>query len=186
MSFEAGVDVLEVGAFDGFALNTTLPGIVAGLISCLFAGVQYKRLMSNKIGNDIGKPLLDKLSDQVKNGAIAFLKTEYTFLAAFVLFLAIVLFVLFTLQNDVMDGIRVVIAFVIGAFLSALTGYLGMVVATRGNVRTTVACTAGTLNDGLRVAFTTGTVMGFLVVGLAGQNTRQSPRRTRNTRTSCC
>ena len=162
----SAIEILDVGPFDGFALNTTLPGIVAGLLSCVFAGVQYQRLMGKEVGKDIGKPLLDKLSDQVKNGAIAFLKTEYTFLAAFVLLLAIVLFVLFTLQNDVMDGIRVVIAFVIGAFLSALTGYLGMVVATRGNVRTTVACTAGTLNDGLRVAFTTGTVMGFLVVGL--------------------
>ena len=49
MSFEAGVDVLTVGAFDGFALNTTLPGIVAGLISCVFAGVQYMRLMKKDI-----------------------------------------------------------------------------------------------------------------------------------------
>lgn len=41
-----------------------------------------------------------------------------------------------------------------------------MMVATDGNVRTTVACTAGTLNDGLKVAFTTGAIMGFTVVGL--------------------
>merc|ERR1719487_2608647 len=123
-------------------------------------------MMGNKIGADIGKPLLDKLAGQIKSGSIEFLKTEYTFLSAFVVFLAVVLFGLFTIQNDIQDGVRVVIAFIAGALLSALAGYLGMSVATSGNVRTTVACTVGTLNDGLKVAFTTGTVMGFMVVGL--------------------
>merc|ERR1712100_894373 len=57
-------------------------------------------------------------------------------------------------------------SFIIGALLSASAGWCGMMVATDGNVRTTVACTKGTLNDGLRVAFTAGSVMGFTVVGL--------------------
>eukprot|EP00959_Pyramimonas_sp_CCMP1952_P449575 9413514-Pyramimonas_sp.AAC.2 len=49
------------------------------------------------------------------------------------------------------DGVRIMSAFFAGAILSAMAGYLGMMVATDGNVRTTVACTAGTLNDGLKV-----------------------------------
>jgi inorganic pyrophosphatase len=151
---------------DDFVLNTTAPGIAAGLFSCAFAFVQYKIMMSKPVGKDIGKPLLDKLAGQIKSGSIKFLKTEYKFLFVFVCFLAVMLFGLFTVQNDVLDGARVVIAFTIGALLSAVAGYLGMSVATSGNVRTTVACTAGTLNDGLKVAFTTGTVMGFMVVGL--------------------
>ena len=57
-------------------------------------------------------------------------------------------------------------AFILGAGLSAAAGWLGMMVATDGNVRTTVACAKGTLNDGLQVAFTAGAVMGFTVVGL--------------------
>jgi inorganic pyrophosphatase len=147
-------------------IETTVPGIAAGIFSLAFALVQNYRMMKNKTGKDIDHPLLDKLAKQIESGSIAFLKTEYTFLFAFVVFLAIVLFGLFTFQNDVMDGVRVVIAFIVGALLSAVAGYLGMSVATKGNVRTTVACTVGTLNDGLTVAFTTGTVMGFMVVGL--------------------
>jgi inorganic pyrophosphatase len=156
----------EISLGLGFALDTTAPGMGAGLFSCIFSYIQYQRMMANKVGKDIGKPLLDTLANQIKSGSIEFLRTEYTFLTAFVIFLAIILFGLFTVQNDVMDGVRVVLAFIVGAGLSALAGYLGMSVATSGNVRTTVACTEGTLNDGLQVAFTTGTVMGFMVVGL--------------------
>ena len=58
------------------------------------------------------------------------------------------------------------VAFVFGASLSAAAGWLGMMVATDGNVRTTAACVSGSLNDGLQVAFTAGAVMGFTVVGL--------------------
>merc|ERR1712137_1472692 len=64
------------------------------------------------------------------------------------------------------DGARVAAAFIIGAVLSGGAGWLGMMVATDGNVRTTVACAEGSLNSGLRVAFTTGSIMGFTVVGL--------------------
>jgi inorganic pyrophosphatase len=160
------INILSVPGIDDFVLNTALPGIVAGIFSCGFAAVQYKRMMSKPVGHHIGKPLLDKLAGQIKSGSIEFLRTEYKFLFVFVVFLAGVLFTLFTIQNDVMDGARVVLAFILGALLSAVAGYLGMSVATSGNVRTTVACTAGTLNDGLTVAFTTGTVMGFMVVGL--------------------
>jgi Na+/H+-translocating membrane pyrophosphatase len=55
-------------------------------------------------------------------------------------------------QTTDTDGVRMMGAFFAGAALSAGAGYAGMMVATDGNVRTTVACTAGTLNDGLRCA----------------------------------
>merc|ERR1719171_822417 len=102
-----------VPGIDDFVLNTTAPGIVAGLFSCAFAFVQYKIMMGKKIGEQIGKPKLDKLAKQIKSGSIAFLKQEYTYLAAFVCFLAALLFGLFTMQNDPLDGVRVVIAFTI-------------------------------------------------------------------------
>merc|ERR1719284_847170 len=69
--------------------------------------------------------------------------------------------------SDSTDGVRTAFCFIMGAFLSGLSGFLGMIVATDGNVRTTVACAQGTLNEGLRVAFTAGSAMGFGVVGLA-------------------
>merc|ERR1719271_1204567 len=153
----------------GEPLNITacvLPGVGAGAISCAFALVQYFRVQAKPVGKDIDCPLLDTLAGQIKSGSKAFLKEEYKYLSFFVVFLAAALFLCFTAENDAGDGGRTVLAFLSGAFLSGLAGYLGMSVATDGNVRTTVACTAGTLNDGLKVAFTTGTVMGFMVVGL--------------------
>jgi inorganic pyrophosphatase len=152
-------------------IDTTVPGIAAGVASCLFAFMQYKLVEKKPVGKDIKHPLLDKLAEQIKSGSSAFLKEEYKYLTGFVLALGLALFIIFTLQFNLGDGARTVFAFITGATLSALSGWLGMSVATLGNVRTTVACTGtpekpGTLNDGLKVAFATGTVMGFMVVGL--------------------
>merc|ERR1719487_522097 len=109
---------------------------------------------------------------------MAFLKEEYKWLGYFVAGLAITLLAIFSIQPVVelddddaadktnLDGVRMAGAFLCGALLSASAGWLGMMVATDGNVRTTVACTKGSLNDGLTVAFTTGSIMGFTVVGL--------------------
>jgi inorganic pyrophosphatase len=157
-------------------VQCTVPGIVAGIASCAFAFVQYKRVEAKPVGKDIDHPLLDKLAEQIKTGSAAFLREEYKYLAGFVVVLGIFLFIVFAAQNadgdgGPADGGRVVMAFITGAILSGLSGWLGMTVATLGNVRTTVACTGtkqepGSLNAGLKVAFTTGTVMGFMVVGL--------------------
>jgi len=156
-------DAFEI-IVDEVACN--VPGVVVGVVSCGFAYVQYLRMKSKPVGKDIGHPKLDMLAEQIKSGSRAFLMEEYKYLTMFVIGLAIMLFIVFTLLNDAQDGARVIMAFLTGAVLSGLSGWLGMICATDGNVRTTVACTNGTLNDGLKVAFTTGTVMGFMVVGL--------------------
>ncbi|KAK3241829.1 hypothetical protein CYMTET_48437 [Cymbomonas tetramitiformis] len=126
------------------------------------------RLYAAKVGKDIGHPVLDRLAGQIKSGSMAFLAEEYKYLGAFCTCLALVLVLLFSVETQTSntDGIRIMVSFLAGAILSATAGYLGMMVATDGNVRTTVACTAGSLNDGLTVAFTTGSIMGFTVVGL--------------------
>lgn len=145
-----------------------LPGLIGAAVAVIFIFYLRSIVYAAKVGKDINHPRLDYLSAKIKSGSIAFLKEEYKFLAQFVAGLSIVLLILFTVSpsTDVTDGIRICVAFLGGAVLSALAGYLGMMVATDGNVRTTVACTAGTLNDGLKIAFTTGAVMGFTVVGL--------------------
>merc|ERR1719174_2544204 len=94
----------------------------------------------------------------------------------FVLALGATLYCLFlvTTEDDPSTtAAAVAISFASGAFLSASAGWWGMMVATDGNAKTTTACAGnkalgkkGTLNDGLTVAFTTGAVMGFAVVGL--------------------
>ena len=112
---------------------------------------------------------MNKISDQIKSGARAFLVTEYKYLSAFVLAVFVVLIVLYTLDppsGDKTDGIRYAACFIGGALLSALAGWGGMVVATDANVRTTQAADKEGLDVALRVAFTGGAVMGFTVVGL--------------------
>jgi len=152
-----------------------MPGIIAGACSLVFILYLQNKLKNMKVGADIKLPILDKLAQQIRSGSIAFLKIEYQYLAVFVTLLGVVLVILFsaapisesrTEDGGSTDGIRVVGSFFAGAILSASAGWLGMSVATLGNVRTTVACTAGTLNDGLTTAFTAGAVMGFTVVGL--------------------
>ena len=69
------------------------------------------------------------------------------------------LLIVFATKISFIVGLRVAFAFTFGASLSALAGWCGMAVATDGNVRTTVACTEGSLNDGLVVAFTAGAVI---------------------------
>ena len=160
------------------AWQMAVPGVIASFCAFLFIVVQRNKLMSKPVGKDIGFPKLDELALQIKNGAQAFLKEEYKWLGYFVAGLAITLLAIFSIQPVVelddddaadktnLDGVRMAGAFLCGALLSASAGWLGMMVATDGNVRTTVACTKGSLNDGLTVAFTTGSIMGFTVVGL--------------------
>merc|ERR1719162_1672250 len=133
------------------------PALAAGACAFVFIAFLYTRLAKFETGTDIGVPVLDELSLQVKSGAIAFLKTEYTYLCFFVIALAA----------------SISLSFVFGASLSAGAGWWGMMVATDGNAKTTAAAAGnkktgkkGSLNDGLSVAFATGAVMGFAVVGL--------------------
>jgi K(+)-stimulated pyrophosphate-energized sodium pump len=125
---------------------------------------------------EIGKKM-NRISQEVQDGATAFLKEEYKYLSLFVLLMFAILLVLFTVDDnrtDRTDGIRVSSCFLIGAALSALAGWVGMKVATDANIRTTQAARKvadggapeGGLNNALRVAFTGGAVMGFTVVGL--------------------
>lgn len=137
----------------------------------LFVLILRQDLMSRPTGIDIGCKKLDDLSAKVKSGSIAFLKEEYKYLTVYVMVWTLILVALFSLKpivdTDGTDGIRCASCFMAGALLSGFAGYVGMSVATDGNVRTTVACAKGTLNRGLRVAFTAGAAMGFGVAGLA-------------------
>jgi H(+)-translocating pyrophosphatase len=157
--------------------DVALPGLVASGFAFLFIGFLYTRIAKFPKGEDIKEPLIDQLSLQIKSGSKAFLKTEYTYLTVFVLALAITLFVLFLTtsdENPISTAASISLSFVFGATLSGSAGWWGMMVATDGNAKTTAAAAGdkkgtgkkGSLNAGLTVAFTTGAVMGFAVVGL--------------------
>jgi len=158
--------------------ETTLPAFIAAGCSFVFIFFLYTKIWKFKIGKDIGEDDIDRLSAQIKSGSYNFLTTEYSYLAVFVLFLAATLFGLFITTTPADEAptttaLAISVSFIFGASLSASAGWWGMMVATDGNAKTTVACAGdkrigkkGTLNDGLTVAFTTGAVMGFAVVGL--------------------
>ena len=113
---------------------------------------------------DAGDGKMKEISDYIYEGALAFLKAEYRLLAIFVVLASIVLagisFIVPTTH------ILIVVAFIFGAFFSALAGNMGMKIATKTNVRTTQAARTS-LPQALKVSFGGGTVMGLGVAGLA-------------------
>lgn len=113
---------------------------------------------------DAGDDNMKTLSNYIAEGAMAFLKAEWKVLSYFVIISAILLAWSGTLVES--SSWTISISFVIGAFTSALAGYIGMNVATKANVRTTQAARTS-LSQALKVSFTGGTVMGLGVAGLA-------------------
>ncbi len=111
-----------------------------------------------------GEDNMKELANHIAKGAMAFLKAEWKVLGYFAVIAAILLGYSGTLVEDSHPIIAV--SFLIGAFLSALAGYIGMNIATKANVRTTHAARTS-LAKALSVSFTGGTVMGLGVAGLA-------------------
>ncbi|WP_017873089.1 sodium-translocating pyrophosphatase [Candidatus Caldatribacterium saccharofermentans] len=125
---------------------------VAGLIAVLFAVTLIRRINAFSPGNE----KMQEISRAVQEGAMAFLKREYSFLVVFV---AVMFVVLGFARGWVTAG-----CFLVGAFCSVMAGFVGMRIATRSNARTAQAATQGA-NPALRVAFSAGAVMGMCVVG---------------------
>lgn len=111
---------------------------------------------------DAGTDKMKKIASHIAEGAMAFLKAEYKVLAIFVVCVAALL--AFTASSESSSPL-VGVSFVLGAFSSALAGFIGMRVATKANVRTTNAARTS-LGKALEVAFTGGSVMGMGVVGI--------------------
>jgi K(+)-stimulated pyrophosphate-energized sodium pump len=130
----------------------------AGLV-----GLAYAFITAGWIGKqDPGDRRMQTIADQIFKGAMAFIGAEYKVLAIFVVSVAALLVLLNATQGaSPMIGL----AFITGASCSALSGYFGMRVATRANVRTAAAARIG-LAPALVIAFRGGAVMGMSVVGL--------------------
>jgi len=111
---------------------------------------------------DAGTDKMKKIAGHIAEGAMAFLKAEYKVLIIFVACVAVLLGVT---ANSETSHPLVGLSFVLGAFSSALAGFIGMRVATKANVRTTNAARTS-LGKALEVAFTGGSVMGMGVVGI--------------------
>lgn len=111
---------------------------------------------------DEGNDRMRQIASWVREGAYAYLKRQYT---AVGLFFIIMFFVLLALAFKNFLPIFVPFAFLTGGFFSGLSGFIGMIVGTRSSARTANA-SIKSLNSGLRVAFSSGAVMGLVVVGL--------------------
>ncbi|MEZ4793693.1 MAG: sodium-translocating pyrophosphatase [Gelidibacter sp.] len=113
---------------------------------------------------DAGDGKMKEISDHIYEGALAFLNAEYKLLAIFVVGASIALAgIAYVVPTT---HILIVVAFIFGAFFSALAGNMGMKIATKTNVRTTQAARTS-LPQALKVSFGGGTVMGLGVAGLA-------------------
>ncbi len=128
----------------------------APLIAAVFAVILIRTIAAQDAGTDQMK----RISALIRAGAMAFLKVEYSVLAVFVLIM-VVLLAVFLPEH----GTGTALSFVVGASLSALAGWVGMRTATTAAVRTTNAARTG-LAGALRVAFSSGAVMGLTVVAL--------------------
>ncbi len=139
----------------------TILGAVASVIGLVFAFYQRNWVLAQDAGNE----RMQKIASAIQRGAQAFLTREYRAVAILVAIVTVALLLLSTIQGSGMSPLTA-LAFLCGALASGLTGYIGMYIAVRANVRTTQAASVS-LNQGLRVAFASGTVMGTMVVSLA-------------------
>ncbi len=126
----------------------------SAVLGLLLAGFFFKNVKAADPGND----RMVFLMTEIQKGAKTFLKKEYSWVSVFVVAMAILIAALI--------APAAALTYVIGAFLSALAGYIGMTVATMANARTTEAAKHGP-GRALPVAFRGGAVMGFSVAGLA-------------------
>ncbi|MCL1828698.1 MAG: sodium-translocating pyrophosphatase [Oscillospiraceae bacterium] len=133
-------------------------GFIGAAAALLFALSRFRNVMKYSEGTDTMK----KIAAAIRRGANAYLKRQYKSVAVFFLVMAVVLACLALLG---MVSPFVPFAFVTGGVWSCLAGFIGMKVATAANSRTAHAASES-LNRGLRVAFSSGAVMGFTVVGL--------------------
>ncbi len=125
-----------------------------GLVALLYAVYASSKINSFKVDHD----RINELSSIIQSGAMAFLYREYKALVPFVILVGALLAWKISVPSAV--------CFVSGSFCSALTGYIGMKVATKANGKTTFAAMKSGMNGALMIAFTGGSVMGMTVVGV--------------------
>ncbi len=131
-----------------------------GIVGLFYTFIKYAWVSKQDAGNERMK----EISTYIAEGAMAFLKAEYKILAYFVITGALLLGLMgYTNANSHWS---ISLAFVLGAFFSALAGFIGMKIATKANVRTAQAARTS-LSKALSVSFTGGSVMGMGVAGLA-------------------
>ena len=134
-------------------MNLLVIPIICGILALIVTVFIVRGILKK----DAGDKVMKEIAGHIEEGALAFLKKEYVYLAVFIVivFITIALFL----------NIQTAIAFLIGALFSILAGYIGMRIAVKANVRTAQAAKTG-IKGALAIAFSGGSVMGLCVVGL--------------------
>ncbi|HJJ89234.1 MAG TPA: sodium-translocating pyrophosphatase [Methanocorpusculum sp.] len=133
---------------------------ICAVIGLLFALYSYSVIKKEGTGDE----KMQKIAAAIHLGAMVFLNRQYRAIGAFVIVIAIILAFFSFITDDGMS-IWAALAYVIGAALSSLAGYIGMYSATKANVRTTNAARRG-IAEAVKVSFASGSIMGMSVVGL--------------------
>lgn len=134
-------------------MNLLYLPILTGIISL----VVVVFIANSIIKRDPGSDRMREISGYIEEGAMAFLKKEYCYLAVFIIIVALSILIFL--------NINTAIAFIVGALFSITAGFVGMRIAVKSNVRTAQAAKHG-IKEALSVAFSGGSVMGLCVVGL--------------------
>jgi K(+)-stimulated pyrophosphate-energized sodium pump len=150
--------------------------LVFSAVSALLALAVGFFLMRDVLAADAGTPKMQEIALAIQEGAIAYLRRQFKTIAVILVPLAFIVFITSTkVINEVsgdealsfaQSGVFRTLAFLAGCLMSGLTGFIGMSLAVRGNVRTAAAARSGSLPAALKVAFRTGGVAGMFTVVL--------------------
>src|SRR5437868_11392244 len=154
--------------------------LLASVATALLAIVVGFILMRGVLAEDEGTEKMKEIAKAIQEGAMAYLRRQFKTILVILVPLAVIVFVTSTkVKTDILahhpgdvaltyaqSGLFRTAAFVLGCFMSVLTGFIGMSLAVRGNVRTAAAAKRGSMPAALQVAFRTGGVAGMFTVGL--------------------
>ena len=170
------VHLVGEGGYQPFMLTSTDKMWLYIVLACGVIGIITGLILARGVlAADQGGEKMREIAKAIQEGAEAFLARQFKTILVIIVPLAVLIFFTATkvVRPDgsvaltfVQDGIYRVIAFLVGAAFSGLTGFIGMSIAVRGNVRTAAAATNGEMAPALKVAFRTGAVTGMLCVGL--------------------
>jgi K(+)-stimulated pyrophosphate-energized sodium pump len=170
---------LSEGGYQAFHLHSAQWGWLIFAAACALVAIATGVvLMRQMLAAEQGTPSMIEIATAVQEGALAYLRRQFRTIGIIVVPLAVLVFVTsskvtetlpdgskHTVLSYGLSGLFRMLAFIVGASLSGLAGFIGMSTAVRGNVRTAAAAREGSLAEALKVAFRTGAITGMFVVG---------------------